>query len=145
MLKNLKEIPGQELFQYYDKDGKIQHLHAEDLNHYLKEAMQEDYTCKDFRTWAGCNLALTMMVNESYSDLVSERKKKLISILDSVAKLLGNTRSVTRNYYIHPELQRQYLTGDLKSELVKLKRKVEQNTANDAIEKMLLKFIKTLK
>lgn len=142
MLKNVKEIPGQELFQYYDHNGTIQRLDSGDLNRYLKEAMHSDYTCKDFRTWAGCNLAFTMMANQPYEDLVSIRKKILVQILDHVARQLGNTRSVTRNYYIHPELQKQYVDGDLKNELLRLKRKVTQGK-EDANEKALLKFIKT--
>lgn len=142
MLKNVKEIPGQELFQYYNHDGSIQRLDSGDLNCYLKQAMKEDYTCKDFRTWAGCNLAFMMMANEPYASLVSERKKALINILDGVAKQLGNTRSVTRNYYIHPELQRLYVEGNLETELLKLKRKMNTNASN-ATEKALLKFIKS--
>jgi len=142
MLKNVKEIPGQELFQYYDHDGAIQRLDSGDLNRYLKQAMQEDYTCKDFRTWAGCTLAFMMMANEPYGELISERKKVMVTILDHVAKQLGNTRSVTRNYYIHPELQKQYVEGDLKNELLKLKRKMVQNT-DGATEKALLKFIRS--
>lgn len=142
MLKNVKEIPGQELFQYYDKSGAIQKLDSGDINNYLKYTMQEDYTCKDFRTWAGCTLALKMMASESFSEIASDRKKKLISILDTVAKQLGNTRSVTRKYYVHPELQKQYLDGTLAPLISRLKKK---KSTMQIIEKALLKFIHSLK
>lgn len=144
MLKNLKDIPGQELFQYYDQEGEIQRLDSGDLNLYLKKAMQEDYTCKDFRTWAGCSLALMMMAQHPFSEIESDRKKMLLNILDYVADQLGNTRTVTRNYYIHPDLQKQYISGSLKTILAKLKKKIEMKDASDATEKSLLKFIKSL-
>ncbi|MDH5826803.1 DNA topoisomerase IB [Sphingobacterium faecium] len=142
MLKNVKEIPGQELFQYYDKSGTIQKLESGDINNYLKYTMLENYTCKDFRTWAGCTMALKMMVSENYSEMASNRKKIMISILESVAKQLGNTRSVTRKYYVHPELQKQYLDGTLAPIIARLKKKTY---TIQIIEKAFLKFIHSLK
>jgi len=144
MLKNVRELPGQELFQYYDKDGHIQRLDSGDINAYLKQAMEEDYTCKDFRTWAGCALALLLLATEPFEETETARKKTLLHVIDCVAERLGNTRTVTRNYYIHPELQRQYVSGEMQSILFKLKRKNELVLPGSATEKALLQFLKML-
>ena len=145
LLKRIKEIPGQELFQYYDEKGNIQRLDSGDMNAYIRDSMQDDFSCKDFRTWAGCNLALTLMTTLPYEDTSSARKKILLEILDSVADSLGNTRSVTRNYYVHPELQAQYLSGQICPLLSRLRKKLSISSNNLSIEKVLQQFLETLK
>ncbi|WP_270088947.1 DNA topoisomerase IB [Sphingobacterium sp. SYP-B4668] len=145
LLKNVKELPGQELFQYYDTEGQLQRLDSGDINVYLRQAMQDDYTCKDFRTWAGCVLALLVMATEPFAETPAARKKALVAIIDAVALRLGNTRTVTRNYYIHPELQNQYITGNLQPLLSGLRKKNEVTTPGSATEKSLVKFLNSLK
>lgn len=117
LLKKIKEIPGQMLFQYYQHDNTVCPLGSGDINDYLKAHMGEGYTCKDFRTWAGTVMALNYMVQSS-RDIASEKirskaktkKKKpdAVEILNKVAEELGNTRSVTKKYYVHPDLLTAY-------------------------------------
>lgn len=107
-LMKVKEIPGQVLFQYYDEDGHIKPLDSGLINTYLKETMALDITCKTFRTWNGCTLALAYMATLAFPETVTERKKNIIKIIDHVAEELGNTRTVTRNYYIHPRILSAY-------------------------------------
>jgi DNA topoisomerase-1 len=108
IVKQCREIPGRELFQYYDDAG---HRHAIDsgrVNNYLKEITGEDFTAKDFRTWAGTLNALRIFrqVGEAATD--AERKKRIIEVIDQVSKQLGNTRTVCRKYYVHPLLIELY-------------------------------------
>ncbi|MGJ1433171.1 DNA topoisomerase IB [Sphingobacterium spiritivorum] len=145
MLKNIKDIPGQELFQYYNKNGEIVRLDSGDINSYLKESMKDDYTCKDFRTWAGCTLALMIMAGIPVAETETERKKNLVHIIDEVASKLGNTRTVTRNYYIHPELQNQYLDQRLTPVLNRIvKKNTDKFTLTEIAEKSFLKFLLSL-
>jgi len=144
LLSNIKEIPGQKLFQYYDQHGHIQQLDSDDINAYLREAMQGEYTGKDFRTWAGCLLALHLMTQMPYAETQSDRKKTLLNVIDQVAAQLGNTRTVTRNYYIHPALQLQYVDGKLTSLLKQLSRKPVTDLPSVYSEKAFEKFLKTL-
>lgn len=142
LLRNVKELPGQELFQYYDENGEIHKLDSGDINNYLKEHMDEAFTCKDFRTWAGSAIALRLMAEATSPDCDADCKKSIIAIIDGVAARLGNTRTVSRKYYIHPGLLRSYEQGSLGSILNKLKKSNDPHDLNPAIEKALLSFLK---
>ncbi|PRD48659.1 DNA topoisomerase IB [Sphingobacterium haloxyli] len=107
-LAKVKELPGQVLFQYYDEEGNVRPLDSGTINAYLKEAMLSEVSCKTFRTWNGCLLALSYMATLSLPNNTAERKKNIVNIVDYVAHELGNTRTVTRNYYIHPEILSAY-------------------------------------
>ncbi|TYP92464.1 DNA topoisomerase-1 [Sphingobacterium allocomposti] len=115
LLMQVKEIPGQRLFQYYDADGTVKQLESGDINNYLKEAMSLDVTCKNFRTWNGCLLALTGMVEMPLPATLTERKKNMLHVIDKVAQTLGNTRAVTKSHYIHPCILSEYEQQNLDS------------------------------
>jgi len=109
LLRKIKEIPGQSLFQYYDEQNEIYQLESGDINEYLKCYMEKEFTCKDFRTWSGTVLALTYMHELMQIDDNDDEKRRAahsqtVAILDKVAMALGNTRSVTKKYYVHPAL-----------------------------------------
>jgi DNA topoisomerase-1 len=53
IVRACRDIPGQELFQYYADGGGRQSVGSADVNAYLKSISGEDYSSKDFRTWAG--------------------------------------------------------------------------------------------
>lgn len=145
LLKNVKELPGQELFQYYDEHGEIRKLDSGDINDYLKTYMHEEFTSKDFRTWAGCVLALELMAITEDFDCDSTCKRNIISIVDGVAERLGNTRTVSKKYYIHPGLITSYEQKKLDSILKPLKQKELSKEGHLKAEKALLKFLKTFK
>ena len=108
LVKKCRDIPGKELFQYYNADGQHCSIGSGDVNTYLKNITGEDFTAKDFRTWAGSVSALYAFKEAGEFETVSECKKKIISVLDEVAVNLGNTRTVCKKYYVHPTVIRSY-------------------------------------
>lgn len=102
IVKQCRDIPGKELFQYYDEEGKHKCIDSGMVNHYLKEITGKDFTSKDFRTWAGTLHALKALQACESAKNKTACKKNVIAALDAVAGHLGNTRSVCRKYYIHP-------------------------------------------
>jgi DNA topoisomerase-1 len=113
MLKKLKDLPGQELFQYYDKEGCLRSIDSDSVNEYLYSITNKDFTAKDFRTWWGTVTALSEFANLASSDNVLHTKEVIITVLDTVAKQLGNTRAVCKKYYVHPTLLAYYEEGKL--------------------------------
>lgn len=141
LLQHVKELPGQELFQYYDEQNELHQLGSADINDYLKTHMGADFTCKDFRTWAGCLVALQLMAT---ADTADTGRNGIVAIIDGVADRLGNTRAVCRKYYIHPGLLSAYQQGALDTALAQLQRFCNDKTYNRKTEQVLLRFLKTL-
>lgn len=138
LLKNVKELPGQELFQYYDEEGELRKLDSGDINSYLREVMSDEFSCKDFRTWAGCTIALQLMAGNQER----EDARNLVAIIDGVAARLGNTRAICRKYYIHPQLLQAYEEETLDDLLLQLRKAASNELRNTAAEKALLAFLK---
>jgi len=117
IIRACQELPGQELLQYLDDKGKPQDVTSSDVNVYLKEITGQDITAKDFRTWAGTVLA-AMALNEVKSfDSAAQSKRNLRAAIESVAGRLGNTPTICRKCYVHPEVLTSYLDGDLVLEI----------------------------
>jgi DNA topoisomerase I len=108
-----QEIPGQQLFQYLDDDGRRHTVESEDVNEYLREAGGGDFTAKDFRTWGGSVLAHVLLCAGDCPELERERKSVVASAVESVAALLGNTPTICRKSYVHPGVIEAYLAGTL--------------------------------
>lgn len=113
ILKRCQEIPGYELFQYIDENGNQTSIDSSDVNSYLREITGEDFTAKDFRTWAGTVLASMAFQLNHVEEEASPKKKKVLECVTMVANLLGNTPSVCRKCYIHPEILQGYERGEL--------------------------------
>lgn len=112
IVKRCRDLPGYTLFQYFDRKGQQCAVEASDVNAYLREAMKQDFTAKDFRTWAGTVLAFEALTKSNGFETKAQAAKNVIAAVDSVAKKLGNTKSVCRNCYIHPEIIAGYLERD---------------------------------
>ena len=113
LVKQVQELPGQEVFQYVDRDGKRQTIDSGEVNDYLREISGEDFTAKDFRTWAG-TLAASMALQDFLEiDDDAGRKKAIVGAIESVAGQLGNTPAVCRACYVHPDVIDSYLDGTL--------------------------------
>jgi DNA topoisomerase-1 len=113
LVKQCQEIPGQELFQYYDDDGRRVDVTSGDVNDYLREVSGEVFTAKDFRTWAG-TVAAAMALQEFLEiDDDAGRKKAVVAAIEDVAERLGNTPTVCRACYVHPEVIDRYLDGTM--------------------------------
>lgn len=113
LVKKCKDIPGQELFQYYDDDGKRHTIGSGDVNGYIKEITGEDFTAKDFRAWAGSLNALCAFNELGKHTSDTDCKRKIVNVLDSVASKLGNTRTVCKKYYVHPTVIAAYERGSI--------------------------------
>ncbi|HET9768079.1 MAG TPA: DNA topoisomerase IB, partial [Thermoanaerobaculia bacterium] len=120
VVRDCQDIPGYELFQYRDADGAPQPIDSADVNDYLRTVTGNNFTAKDFRTWMGSVHALARLRELCASELEAT-KASLLEVLDHVAKQLGNTRAVTRKFYVHPGLQQEYLEGRLIARLARLR------------------------
>jgi DNA topoisomerase-1 len=114
IVKQCRDLPGQELFQYRDHDGNVVDIGSADVNAYLQEITGRDFTSKDFRTWAGTVLAATLLREYEVVDSQARAKKNIVRAVEEVAKKLGNTKAVCRKCYIHPAIFDAYLDGTMK-------------------------------
>ena len=113
LVKKCKDIPGQDLFQYYDDNGNHRNIGSADVNNYLKEIAKDDFTAKDYRAWAGTVNALTAFQNLAAAENKTDCKRKIIEVLDEVASKLGNTRTVCKKYYVHPTVIAAFEKGSV--------------------------------
>ncbi len=113
VVRRCQDLPGQELFQYVNGDGQRQRVSSEDVNQYLREITGEDFTAKDFRTWAGTVMAAMALQEVQRFGSQAQAKKNLTRAIEAVAQKLGNTPAVCRKCYIHPEVINAYLDGTL--------------------------------
>ena len=108
-IKACRDIPGYDLFQYYDENGARHAVGSGEVNAYLKEIAGEDYTSKDFRTWAGTVLAAETLKAFDAFGSDTEAKRNIVRAVESVAQRLGNTKAVCRKCYIHPAILDAYV------------------------------------
>ena len=111
IIKAMRDLPGYELFQYLDEDGERQTIDSADVNDYLREISGQDFTAKDFRTWAGTVLAAKALSEAATFKSNAEAKRNIVKAIESVAKRLGNTQAVCRKCYIHPAILDAYMDG----------------------------------
>jgi DNA topoisomerase-1 len=110
-------LPGQELLQYLDEQGQVQDIDSGDVNEYLREISGQDFTAKDFRTWAGTVLCAVALDELGDCPSSKQAKKNIVRAVEQVAEQLGNTPAVCRKSYIHPAVMQAYLDGALISSL----------------------------
>ena len=122
IVKDCQEIPGQELFQYVDDAGERRDVTSADVNDYLREITGRDVTAKDFRTWAGTVLAALALAEFEAFDSDARAKKNVKAAIENVASRLGNTPTICRKCYVHPEVVHAYLQGEM---LLEIKKQVE--------------------
>jgi DNA topoisomerase-1 len=111
IVKACRDLPGYELFQYLDDDGTRQVIDSADVNAYLRQITGQDFTAKDFRTWAGTVLAAQALAAAAAFKSEREAKRNVVQAIESVAKRLGNTKAVCRKCYIHPAILDAYMDG----------------------------------
>jgi DNA topoisomerase-1 len=132
IIRACQELPGQELLQYIDEQGNCQDVTSSDVNEYLKAITGKDITAKDFRTWAGTVLAAMTLSELQSFDNAAQAKRNLRSAIEKVSARLGNTPTICRKCYIHPEVLNSYLDGNL---LLEVKSQVE-NELRSVVENM---------
>jgi DNA topoisomerase-1 len=124
IIKRCQELPGHELFQYIDETGARCTIGSADVNEYLRSIAGEDFSSKDFRTWAGTVLAARALVVLERPHGKTQLKRNVAQVVESVAKKLGNTKAVCRKCYIHPAVFDSYGDGSLLRLAQKRTRKV---------------------
>ena len=128
IVRACQELPGQDLFQYLDEEGQLQSVSSGDVNDYLREISGRDITAKDFRTWAGTVLAALALSEFEEFDNQANAKKNIREAIEKVASRLGNTPSICRKCYVHPEVFACYLDGGL---LLDIKQQIETQLRED--------------
>ena len=113
IVKACQDVPGQRLFQYLDDDGQRRSVESTDVNAYIRAAMGEDFSAKDFRTWAGTLAAARALCLIPKAASATEAKRNVNTCVKAVAGLLGNTAAVCRGSYIHPLVLEAYQQGVL--------------------------------
>ncbi len=112
IVKDCRDLPGRELFQYIDPHGNRRSIGSGDVNQYVREITRQNFTAKDFRTWAGTVLAARSLAAIRLDHSGKITKRDLVRAVESVADRLGNTKAVCRKSYIHPAIIDAYLEGD---------------------------------
>jgi DNA topoisomerase-1 len=113
IVKASQDLPGQHLFQYLDENGEQREVTSGDINAYLKEISGSDITAKDFRTWNGTVLAALALSEYEKVDSEAAAKRNIRSAIEAVSARLGNTPTICRKCYIHPEILESYLSQSL--------------------------------
>jgi DNA topoisomerase I len=113
IVKRCQDLPGEELFQYVDDDGAVQDVQSGDVNDYLRSLTGQDFTAKDFRTWAGTVLAAWALAELRVFGSATQARKNIVQAIERVAARLGNTTAVCRKCYVHPAVIDSYLDGTL--------------------------------
>ncbi len=146
-VQNCKDIPGKELFQYYDEDGKRHSIESGMVNDYIKEISGEDFTAKDFRTWSGTVNALIAFKEIGMAESDKDYKSKVKEALENVASQLGNTATVCKKYYVHPLVINLYENNSIKKYLDELDE-IEVDDGKSGLtkeEKIVMKMLENEK
>jgi DNA topoisomerase-1 len=128
IVKACQELPGQDLFQYLDESGEQRSVSSADVNAYLREISGRDITAKDFRTWAGTVLAALALQEFQSFDTKAAAKQNVRAAIEKVAARLGNTPTICRKCYVHPEILSSYAEGAM---LLEIKERVEEELRED--------------
>ncbi|TRO63384.1 DNA topoisomerase IB [Christiangramia sabulilitoris] len=113
LINQCEEIPGWELFKFYNEDGEKQSINSEMINEYIHELSGEIFSAKDFRTWSATKIFFETLLEFGYTEEEKEQKKNILAGFDAAAEGLGNTRAVCRSYYVHPQIIKTYETGEI--------------------------------
>src|SRR6266576_64440 len=145
IVKSCRDLPGYELFQYMDAEGQRHTVGSAEVNEYLREITGEEITAKDFRTWAGTQLAAEALRQFEGVGSENKRKKAIVRAVEKVARHLGNTPTICRRCYIHPAVLEGYFEGTMLQTLADNTRKylaanIEGMSAEEAAVAAFLRF-----
>jgi DNA topoisomerase-1 len=140
IVSKCQDLPGQELFQYVNGDGEVRDVTSQDVNDYLREITNENFTAKDFRTLAGTVLAAIALSAQCDFETKKQAKANVKTAICAVAELLGNTPAICRKCYVHPAIVEAYLTGKQipeVTEAIKNRDNIDLCAAERAIHKFI--------
>jgi DNA topoisomerase-1 len=142
-IRAIEELPGQQLFQYRDEDGRPHPIHSHDVNRYINEATGSTFTSKHFRTWGGTRTAALRLATVELPTSQREQRRALNAAIDEIAGLLRNTRAVCRSSYIHPAVTTAWEEGRLNEEIAEIRRRSRQPLKGlDADESTVLRWLR---
>lgn len=146
IVKACRDIPGKELFQYMNEDGVRCSIDSGMINEYIRESTGQDFSAKDFRTWAGTLSMLSSFKSLGEAITQTDSKKNVLLALDEVSAKLGNTRAVCRKYYVHPHIIKLYEENNLQKYLDQLDDIEASDDASDLTqeEKVLMRILKKI-
>jgi len=124
IVRQMVELPGEELFQYSDEEGLPHPISSAEVNDYLRGITGADFSAKDFRTWGGTVLAVRHLVAQPAETAVQAARQNLLRAIDQVAKALGNTRALCRKCYVHPAVIEAFLEGVLHTSVAKMTKPI---------------------
>lgn len=142
IVRAAQDIPGQHLFQYLDEDGQRQKITSTEVNAYLRDISGRNVTAKDFRTWTGTVLAALALAEYEAVDSQAAAKRNIREAIEQVAARLGNTPTICRKCYVHPQVIDSYLADELKLELQDEIAEDLQKTGLRPEERQVLEFLK---
>lgn len=116
IIKSMLDLPGQTLFQYLDEDGQAHAINSTDVNDFIRNAANGDFTAKDFRTWAGTTFAVLALLEIGEAETQAIARNNLAEAVRQVTRKQGNTQAVCRKCYIHPQVAISYMEGTLTGE-----------------------------
>jgi DNA topoisomerase-1 len=132
IVRACQELPGQHLFEYRDEQGVVRQVTSTDVNAYLREVTGRDVTAKDFRTWSGTVLAALALSETQAAENGPPTKRAIKAAIERVAERLGNTVTICRKCYVHPEVIEAYSVGELVLKLRKAPRGAMSLSAEEA-------------
>lgn len=142
IVKRCQDLPGQELFQYLDEQGQVLDIDSSAVNDYLREITGQDFTAKDFRTWAGTVLCAATLEELGACPSSKQAKKNIVRAVERVAERLGNTPAVCRKSYIHPAVMQAYLDGGLVDALAqRIEHELEESNGLREEEHAVVQFL----
>src|SRR5579872_6979165 len=144
VVRRLRDLPGQELFQYVADDGSVQNIDSGDVNEYLRESGGEQFTAKDFRTWVGTLACALELRRYEVPQTPAEAKRNIVEAVKTVAQRLGNTPAICRKSYVHPLIVEAYEEGTLSGWLpaASAERKADdRGAALDEDEKAVVRLL----
>jgi len=145
LINRCEEIPGWELFKYFDKDGNKRNITSSDVNNYIHDTCGDIFSAKDFRTWSASLICFTTL-KERIKKGKKDKTKNIIKSIDKAAKALNNTRATCRKYYVHPYIIESYEKNNLNQYFEKAEKyKNDQKGLLQPNEKALQDLLKTYK
>ncbi len=123
ILRRCKDIPGQDLFQYFDENGEIQTIDSYDVNEYLKQITGQEITAKDFRTWGGTVMAAMHFNKLGLAEEEDSVKQNIVDTVKEVSSFLRNRPATCKKYYIHPAVIQTYEKGYVISNMEEMPKK----------------------
>ncbi len=143
LVQECQDLPGQDLFQYVGEDGNWYSLTSTEVNDYLQQHTGQDFSAKDFRTWGATVAAAEKLAEIGPAKSQTQRKKNIAEAVKHAARMLGNTPTVCRQYYIHPLVAEAYETGELAARLASIQAGQGEKKGLSEIETAVLKILQT--